>query len=162
MLKPLTFPAALLAALAIAAPASAQAPTTDTTQAPVCTGVGEDGSASCTQGDQAPDQTIGDGQTITDPADQVDGPTVPSDGDGQDQADTPKQGESHVLGETATSSSPSATPPPAPSPQPVAQPAVAAPQAKTLPFTGVDALPLVEMGVALLLMGWLLRRRLEA
>src|SRR4051812_17468774 len=77
MLKPLTLPAALLAALAFAVPASAQAPATDTPPAPVCPGTGENGTPPCTSGDQA----IGDGQVITDPADQVDGPTVPDDGD---------------------------------------------------------------------------------
>jgi hypothetical protein len=160
MVKPLTLPAALLAALAFAVPASAQAPATDTTPAPVCTGTGENGTPTCTSGDQA----IGDGQVITDPADQVDGPTVPDDGDRP--ADTPKQGEVHVLGGHATATSqpsrPAATQPAAAvSPQPtVAARPAAATSPKTLPFTGIDAGPLVAMGLALLGGGLLLRRRL--
>ena len=169
MLKPLTLPAALLAALAFAVPASAQAPSTDTTPAPVCTGTGENGTPTCTSGDQANQgtQPIGGGQVITDPADQVDGPTVPSDGD--HPADQPKQGEVHVLAGHATATS---QPAPQATPQPVAaasrpavgrgQPAepVAATSPKTLPFTGIDAGPLVAMGLALLAGGLLLRRRL--
>jgi hypothetical protein len=169
MLKPLTLPAAVLVALAFAVPASAQAPSTDTTPGPVCTGTGENGTPTCTSGDQA-DQgtdTIGDGQTVTDPADQVDGPTVPDDGD-RPPADTPKQGEVHVLAGHATASSgttaPAATTPAAstsPSAVGSRQSAESAP-VKTLPFTGIDAGPLVAMGLALLGSGLLLRRRLLA
>ena len=151
MLKPLTLPAALLAALAFAVPASAQAPSTDTTPAPVCSGTGEDGTPTCTSGDQ----TIGDGQVITDPADQVDGPTVPDDGDRP--ADTPKQGEVHVLAGHASATVQSSA---VGSPQ-TAEP-VASASPKMLPFTGVDAAPLVAMGLALLAGGLVLRRRLGA
>jgi hypothetical protein len=163
MLKPLALPAALLAALAFAVPASAQTPSTDATPAPVCTGAGENGTPTCTSGDQ----TIGGGQVITDPADQVDGPTVPDDGDRP--ADQPKQGEVHVLGGHATATS---QPTPQATPQPVAstsRSAVGSPQSaepvaaasqKTLPFTGIDAGPLVALGLALLAGGLLLRRRL--
>jgi hypothetical protein len=162
MLKPLTLPAALLATLAFAVPASAQAPPTDTTPGPVCTGTGEDGTPTCTSGDQA----IGGGQVITDPADQVDGPTVPSDGD----APTQKQGEAHVLGGRASATS---TPGAQAAPQPVAstsESAVGSRQSaepvgsaspKTLPFTGVDAGPLVALGLLFLGGGVLLQRRLR-
>jgi hypothetical protein len=167
MLKALTLPAALLAALAFAVPASAQAPSTDTTPAPVCTGTGEDGTPTCTSGDQA----VGGGQVITDPADQVDGPTVPDDGDGPADTPAPKQGEVHVLGGHATATSQPAA---QPAPPPVAstsqsavgsrQSAEPAPSAtpKTLPFTGVNAGPLVALGIAFLAGGLLLRRRLLA
>lgn len=166
MLKPLTPLAVVLAALALAGPAAAQAPVTDTTPAPVCSGVGENDPGSCTSGDQQ----IGQGQVITDPANQVTGPTTPDDGDRP--ADTPpKRGEQHVLGDAATASSPAPAAAPAPAPTPVAAAAPAprsatatatATSAKTLPFTGVNAGPLVLMGVLLLGSGLLLRRRLEA
>jgi hypothetical protein len=166
MLKPLTLPAAVLAALAFAVPASAQTtPSTDTMPGPVCTGVGENGTPTCTSGDQADQgtQTIGDGQTVTDPADQVDGPTVPDDGDGPAASDTPKQGEVHVLGDSASSgtSAPVVTSQPAArSPQPAEPAASASP--RTLPFTGIDAGLLAALGIALLAAGLLLRRRLLA
>ena len=153
MLKALPPAAVLLAVLAFAGPAAAQDPATDTTPAPVCSGTGEADPGTCTS---AGDQQIGDGQVVTDPASQVDGPTAPDDGDRP--VAQPRQGEQHVLGGAATSSSP------APATHPVAatsaQPAATA--RKTLPFTGVDARPLALMGAALLLTGWLLRRRLEA
>jgi hypothetical protein len=152
MLKALSPAAVLLAMLALAGPAAAQDPATNTTPAPVCTGTGEGDPGTCSSGGGA-DQQIGDGQVVTDPAAEVDGPTMPDDGDRP--ADKPKRGEQHVLGEVATASSPA----------PVAQPATSSPApaataVKTLPFTGVDARPLALMGVALLLTGWLLRRRL--
>jgi hypothetical protein len=159
MLKSLSPLAAILAVLALAGPAAAQDPATSTTPAPVCSGVGENDPGTCTS---AGDQTIGDGQVVTDPADQIDGPTAPSDGDGP--ADGPKRGEQHVLGDSANASSdpaPDAAPAAAPAPRPAsAAPAAATPGAKTLPFTGVDPGPLVLMGVLLLGSGLLLRRRL--
>jgi|tagenome__1003787_1003787.scaffolds.fasta_scaffold20987080_2 hypothetical protein len=168
MLKPLTLPAALLAALAFAVPASAQAPSTDTTPAPVCSGTGEDGTPTCTSGDQADQgtQTIGDGQVVTDPADQVDGPTVPDDGDRP--PDQPKQGEVHVLGDSATASSKPSAPAAASPVVSTSQSAVGSRQsaepvnsAKTLPFTGIDAGPLVAIGLLLLGGGLLLQRRVR-
>jgi hypothetical protein len=150
MLRALSPAAILLAVLALAGPAAAQDPAAGTTPAPVCSGVGENDPGTCTSGDQA----IGQGQVVTDPADQVDGPTAPDDGDGP-----PKQGEQHVLSTSATSPAAAASTTPAPAP-PTSAPAVARP-AKTLPFTGVNAGPLVLMGVLLLGSGLLLRRRLE-
>jgi hypothetical protein len=151
MLKALSPLAVLLAALALAGPAAAQDPFTDTTPAPVCSGTGETDPGTCTS---AGDQQIGDGQVITDPADEVDGPTGADDGD-RPASDEPMKGEQHVLGATASSSSPA----PAATTQPVA---AAAPRPKTLPFTGVDARQLALMGTALMLLSWLIRRRLEA
>jgi hypothetical protein len=158
MLKALSPAAVLLALLALAGPAAAQDPATSTTPAPVCSGTGENDPGTCTSGDQAP---IGDGQVVTDPANQVDGPTAPDDGD-RPPADPPKKGEQHVLGTVTASSPPPATEPAAQAqaPAPSARPAATA--AKTLPFTGIDAGPLVLMGVLLLGSGLLLRRRLEA
>src|SRR4051794_29378189 len=144
MLKALSPAAVLLAVLAFAGPAAAQDPATDTTPAPVCTGVGEDGVPTCTSGDSA-DQTIGGGQVTTDPPDQAEGPTAPDDGAGPGAE--PKTGEQHVLGEVATAGSP----PPAAARPATVNPAAAGP--KTLPFTGVDAGPLVLMGAVLLLTG---------
>ena len=162
MLKSLSPIAAVLAVLALAGPAAAQDPATSTTPAPVCSGTGENDPGTCTSAGSG-DQTIGDGQVITDPADQIDGPTVPSDGDGP--ADEPKRGEQHVLGDSATASSDPA--PAAATPAPATRPAsttsgAARPAAtpKTLPFTGVDPGPLVLMGALLLGSGLLLRRRL--
>ena len=152
MLKALSPAAVLLAMLALAGPAAAQDPVTDTTPAPVCTGSGEGDPGTCSSADVA-DQQIGDGQVVTDPAAEIDGPTIPDDGDRP--SGKPKRGEQHVLGAVATAT------PPAPVAQPAAgSPAPAATARKTLPFTGVDARPLALMGVALLLTGWLLRRRL--
>jgi hypothetical protein len=161
MLKALSPAAVLLAVLALAGPAAAQDPApADTTPAPVCSGVGENDPGTCTSG---PSQPIGSGQVITDPADQLDGPTIPDDGDGP--AAEPKKGEQHVLGDSASASSPKTSSAPttvsAPAPAPTPKPA-AATSPKTLPFTGVDAGPLVLMGALLLAGGLLLRRRLEA
>jgi hypothetical protein len=153
MLRALSPAAILLAVLALAGPASAQAPDTSTTPAPVCSGVGESDPGTCSS---AGDQTIGPGQVVTDPADQVDGPTVPDDGDAPAADSEPKQGEQHVLGTTASSPAPVAAPP-APATRPVATTGQ-----KTLPFTGVNAGPLVLTGLLLLGSGMLLRRRLEA
>jgi hypothetical protein len=163
MLKSLSPAAVLLAVLALAGPAAAQDPAVSTTPAPVCSGVGENDPGTCTS---AGDQQIGDGQVVTDPADEVDGPTVPDDGDRP--ADEPKRGEQHVLGDSASASSdpaPAAASAPAPAARPAsttsaARPAAASPE--TLPFTGVDAGPLVLMGALLLGAGLLLRRRLDA
>jgi hypothetical protein len=158
MLKALSPLAVLLAALALAGPAAAQDPVTDTTPAPVCSGTGETDPGTCTS---AGDQQIGDGQVITDPADEVDGPTGADDGD-RPASDEPKKGEQHVLGNSATASAPApaaAQPAAVTSTQPVA---AAAPRPKTLPFTGVDARQLALMGTALMLLSWLIRRRLEA
>jgi hypothetical protein len=162
MLKAFPPAAVLLAVLALAGPAAAQDPATSSTPAPVCTGVGESDPGTCAS---AGDQTIGDGQVITDPAAQVDGPTAPDDGD--HPADQPKRGEQHVLGDSASASS---DPAPAPAPAAAAHtPASASPPAaatatspKTLPFTGIDAGPLALMGVLMLGSGLLLRRRLDA
>jgi hypothetical protein len=151
MLKALPPAAVLLAVLALAGPAAAQDPATDTTPAPVCSGTGEADPGTCTS---AGDQQIGDGQVITDPADEIDGPTVADDGD-RPAAEGPKQGEQHVLGNAASSSSP------APATTTHVQ-AAAATRPKTLPFTGVDARTLALMGTALILLSWLIRRRLEA
>jgi hypothetical protein len=163
MLKALSPAAVLLAVLALAGPAAAQDPATDTTPAPVCTGVGETDPGTCTSAGQTGDQTVGSGQVITDPAAQVDGPTAPDDGDRP--ADQPKKGEQHVLGDSATASSPkpSSVPTSASAPTAAPQPAAAAAASpKTLPFTGIDAGPLVLMGVLMLGSGLLLRRRLLA
>jgi hypothetical protein len=151
MLKALSPAAVLFAMLALAGPAAAQAPaTTDSTPAPVCTGTGEADPGTCTS---AGDQTIGDGQVVTDPAAEVDGPTAPDDGD-RPAAAAPKRGELHVLGNSASATS-------APRATATARPA-AAPSAKTLPFTGIDAGPLALMGVLMLGTGLLLRRRVAA
>jgi hypothetical protein len=161
MLKALSPAAVLLAVLALAGPAAAQDPGTGTTPAPVCSGVGENDPGTCTSAGQTGDQTIGQGQVITDPADQVDGPTAPDDGDRP--ADAPKTGEQHVLGDSAIASSPKTSSAPTSAAAPAAATQPAAPVAagpKTLPFTGVDAGPLVLMGVLLLGSGLLLRRRL--
>jgi hypothetical protein len=160
MLRALSPAAVLLAVLAIAGPASAQAPDTGITPAPVCSGVGENDPGTCTSAGSG-DQTIGQGQVITDPADQVDGPTVPDDGDAPATDSEPKQGEQHVLGTTASSPAPAAAPAPAATQAPATHP-VAATSQKTLPFTGVNAGPLVLMGMLLLGSGLLLRRRVEA
>src|SRR3954464_15531943 len=130
MLKALSPLAVLLAALALAGPAAAQDPVTDTTPAPVCSGTGETDPGTCTS---AGDQQIGDGQVITDPADEVDGPTGPDDGDGP-TSDEPKQGEQHGLGEAATSSSPAPA-----APRPAALPAPAAPAPRRSPRRGPGA-----------------------
>jgi hypothetical protein len=162
MLKALPSVAAILAVLALAGPAAAQDPATSTTPAPVCSGVGETDPGTCTSAGSGDDQAIGGGQVITDPADQVDGPTVPDDGDGP--ASEPKQGEQHVLGNSATASSPktSSAPTQAAAPAAAPRPAAATASPETLPFTGIDAGPLVLMGVLLLGSGLLLRRRLAA
>jgi hypothetical protein len=164
MLKAFPPAAVLLAVLALAGPAAAQDPATSTTPAPVCTGVGESDPGTCAS---AGDQTIGDGQVITDPAAQVDGPTAP--GDGDHPADQPKRGEQHVLGGSASASSDPAPAPAAAAAPAAATPASASPPApaaatspKTLPFTGIDAGPLALMGVLMLGSGLLLRRRLDA
>jgi hypothetical protein len=163
MLKALSPVAVLLAALALAGPAAAQDPVTDTTPAPVCTGTSETDPGTCTSAGQTGDQTVGNGQVVTDPANQVDGPTAPSDGDGASAE--PKKGEQHVLGNSATASSPTKTssaPTHTAAPAATPQPAAATTSPKTLPFTGIDAGPLVLMGTLLLGSGLMLRRRLEA
>jgi hypothetical protein len=163
MLKALSPVAVLLAALALAGPAAAQDPATDTTPAPVCSGTGETDPGTCTSAGTTGDQTVGNGQVVTDPANQVDGPTAPDDGDRP--AAEPKKGEQHVLGNSATASSPTKTssaPSAAATPAAASQPAAAAASPQTLPFTGIDAGPLVLMGSLLLGSGLLLRRRLES
>ncbi|MEA2427897.1 MAG: hypothetical protein QOF37_1525 [Thermoleophilaceae bacterium] len=167
MLKQLTLLAALFAALAVAGPAAAQQPATDTpTQAPVCSGTGESDPGTCTSGDSAdgaPQQTVGDPQVITDPAAQVDGTaTTPSDGDG------PLRGEQHVLDARRSSSATPGTPKAAPraarhtatvsAASPAPAPAATAATAKTLPFTGVNAGYLALAGALLLGAGLAIRR----
>src|SRR3954462_775717 len=154
MLKALSPLAVILAALALAGPAAAQDPATDTTPAPVCSGIGETDPGTCTS---AGDQQIGDGQVVTDPADQIDGPTARDDGD---RPAEPKQGEQHVLGESATASSPApAAAAPVATSTAQAQP-TAATIPKTPPFTGVYARQLILTVTALMLLSWLIRRRL--
>lgn len=161
MLKALSSVAVLLATLAFAGPAAAQDPATSTTPAPVCSGTGETDPGTCTSAGPTGDQTVGNGQVVTDPANQVDGPTAPDDGDRP--AAEPKTGEQHVLGDSATASSPktSSAPSAAAAPAAASQPAAAAASPKTLPFTGIDAGPLVLLGSLLLGTGLVLRRRLE-
>ena len=176
--------ATVLAALAVAAPAAAQTPTVavpDT--APVCIGVG-DQTISCSSGgdqtDPATDPgTVGDGQVISDPSDQI---------EGGPRSGGPKRGELHVLGdnsnsatassgqgETAPPASASATVPAeqpaqatagsastAAAPDPVRERAAATRSAnpKELPFTGINGGLLALCGVALLAGGLALRRSL--
>ena len=168
--------ATLAAALVFAAPASAQGtgPVVPD-EAPVCTGVG-DTVTSCSNAGEAPEDpaaTVGSGQVITDPADEIDGPKVEDDsGTAQPQ----ERGELHVLPAAAQeSSAPTAAPAPAATTttSPVGGPReddVAAARAastgtagaKTLPFTGVDAGPLALIGAMLLAAGLGLRRTVRA
>jgi hypothetical protein len=114
---------------------------------------------------------VGEGQVITDiatetepPPGEDDGTDIPPVDDGTPAAEPPepdasgRRGEVHVL-DSATESDAPATPAPAPSTSPpataAASPAAAparpvAASAKNLPFTGVDAGPLVLIGLALL------------
>jgi ribonuclease E len=172
--------AALAAAFVLAVPAYAQARAGDVSpEAPVCSGTGEDGPATCSSGDSG---TVGQGTVVTDPADEVDGPGSGDDEDTPDAA--PQRGELHVLGAATASSSPqqraqpaSSTAPPAPAPapaQPAADPAPASHPApvseaaarrpassRELPFTGVNAGLIALMGAVLLGSGLALRARLE-
>jgi hypothetical protein len=151
--------AALVAVLAPAAPALAQ--TADPGTQPGTTAVQVDGV------EPPDDGTVGPGQVITEPAEEVQpaaggddasGPEdVPlaADGDAVDPSpDPPKRGELHVLGTGASSSNPA----------PVAAASTSAPRAAasagpaTLPFTGVNAGLLALAGATLLAAGLLVRR----
>ena len=166
--------AVVAAALCVAAPASAQvAGPVIPDEAPVCTGVG-DTVTSCSNAGEAPEDpgaTVGSGQVITDPADEIEGPKV------DDDATTPQpqeRGELHVLPAAAQeSSAPAAAPAQTSATSPVTGPreddAAAARAAstgtagaKTLPFTGVDAGPLALLGAMLLAAGLGLRRTVGA
>jgi hypothetical protein len=167
--------ATLAAALAFAVPASAQGTgPVIPDEAPVCTGVG-DTITSCSNAGEAPEDpaaTVGSGQVITDPADEIEGPKV------DDDAATPQpqeRGELHVLPAAAQeSSAPAAAPVQAATTSPVStgprEDDVAAARAastgsagaKTLPFTGVDAGPLALIGAMLLAAGLGLRRTVSA
>src|SRR3954471_16387867 len=120
----------------------------------------------------AQDGTVGQGQVITDiatetepPPGEDDGTDIPPVDDGQPAAEpepdaSGRRGEVHVL-DSATESEAPATPAPVSVPA-TATPATAAASsapaasrpraasAKTLPFTGIDAGPLVLIGLALL------------
>ena len=160
--------AAIAAALLAAAPAGAQAtgPVVPD-EAPVCTGVGETVTSCSSGGDVAEDPatepgTVGPGQVITDPADEIDGPKTSDDSGVKPQ----ERGELHVLPAAAEESSPA--PQPSSSAAQATQPVATAPatpaagSAKTLPFTGVDAGPLALLGALLLAAGLGLRRTLGA
>jgi hypothetical protein len=153
-----TLLAALAAALAIAAPAYAQEPI-------VCEGVGES-TTSCSTGDEtvAPEETVGEGQVITEPADEVD----PKEEDDEFEAG-PKRGELHVLGGAANASSGRSAA--AQQSSELRTATATAPEAtgtrraaggETLPFTGVNGAYLALAGMALLATGFGLRRAAAA
>src|SRR4051812_43711591 len=120
-----------IAVLALAAPAWAQG------QAPICSGTGENGAATCTSGG---DRTVGAPAVVTDPVAEVEG--------------RPMRGELHVLAAQADSSSVAAAKPHAPKPAP----ARGTTGQRTLPFTGIDAWLLALGGLILLEIGIRLRR----
>jgi hypothetical protein len=141
--------ATVLALLLSAAPAFAQDP------APVCSGAG-DVTSDCTSG-----PAVGQPDVITDPADEVQ-----NDGETGGEPVDPRA-EQHVLGDSATASSPDtaepvAAPVAAPASTPVAAPAAAAPARGELPFTGVDAWLIALAGSGLLAAGLALRLRAAA
>ena len=161
--------AVIAAALLAAAPAGAQGtgPVVPD-EAPVCTGVGATVTSCSSGGDVADDPatdpgTVGPGEVITDPEDEIEGPKVED-----DSGDKPQErGELHVLPAATSQSSPATEAAPSPAqaaPQPVASApaAPAAGSAKTLPFTGVDAGPLALIGALLVAAGLGLRRTLGA
>jgi hypothetical protein len=106
-------------------------------------------------------QVVGEGQVITDMATEVEPPPGEDDGTDIPPVDdgTPapepepdasgRRGEIHVLDARSSTSSPAAAP----------SAAAVSRRPATLPFTGVDALPLTLIGLALLASGLLLRRR---
>ena len=160
----------LATALLAAAPAPALAQDAGPVvpdEAPVCSGVG-DSVTTCTSGGDVVEEpgTVGPGQVITDPADEVEGPKTSDDSGDQPQ----ERGELHVLPAAAQQSSPAPQEQETAGAAPAAQqPAVTAQSppsgtagAKTLPFTGVDAGPLALFGALLLAAGLGLRRTLAA
>jgi hypothetical protein len=161
-----TLLAVTAAALCLAAPASAQQGTlVIPDEAPVCTGVGDTTTACTTDGTDPGGETVGEGQVITDPADEIE------DVDSSVEA-APKRGSLEIEGGTSASSSaePASAPaapavpaaadaaPAAGAPAQVTTAAPSSPSAKTLPFTGVDAGPLALIGALMLLAGLGLRR----
>jgi hypothetical protein len=109
----------------------------------------------------APDDPVGPGQVITDPASETeptpDDVAVVEDTSGtvtEELADEPgtKRGELHVLGTGRKESSPVASSAPAAATQAPA-PAPRASATKTLPFTGVDAGAIALIGLGLLAAG---------
>jgi hypothetical protein len=155
---PLLAVVAIAALLALAAPAMAQ-----TAVDPGTTAVQQDGI------EPPDDGTVGPGIVITDPADETepgeqDDPSdladatsevddAADDADESDPAATPKRGELHVLGATA-STRPAAV---------AAQPrAAASATPATLPFTGVNAGLIALAGAALLAAGMMVRRTTAA
>ena len=163
-----TLLAAMAATLLLAAPAAAQQGTLVVPdEAPVCTGVGDTTTACTSDGTDPAPETVGEGQVITDPADEIE------DVDASVEA-APKRGALQVEGGTSASSSAEAESPPvaeaaatpvrdsAPAQATTAAPSSSSAAAKTLPFTGIDAGPLALMGALMLLSGLALRRRLAA
>jgi hypothetical protein len=159
-----TLLAAMAAALCLAAPAYAQQGTLVVPdEAPVCTGVGDTTTACSTDGSDPAEPTVGEGQVITDPAAEIE------DVDASVES-APKRGTMELEGGTSASSSaePASSPAPAPvsdevaaiAPADAAKSVQSGPSAETLPFTGVDAGPLVLVGALMLLSGLALRRRL--
>jgi hypothetical protein len=171
-----TLLAVFAAGLCAAAPAHAQEGTLVVPpDAPVCSGVGDVVTECTSQGDPTGDQpaTVGSGQVITDPADELgEEPAPTEDFDGRPD----ERGEMHVLPDARQASSPStAAEPPAGgwtsyAPISAQQQDVASSgsaraggaNAKTLPFTGVDAGPLALLGAMLLAAGLGLRRAARA
>ena len=158
------------ASLSLAAPAYAQQGTLVVPdEAPVCTGTGDTTTACTTDGsDPTPEQTIGEGQVITDPADEIE------DVDASVES-APKRGTMEIEGGTSGSSSTDAVnapPPTAPvavsdeaaavAPADAAKGIVTGPSPETLPFTGIDAGPLAMIGALMLLTGLALRRTARA
>lgn len=164
-----TLLALIAASLCLAAPASAQQGTLVVPdEAPVCTGTGDTTTACTTDGsDPTPEQTIGESQVITDPADEIEDVDASVEG-------APKRGMMEIEGGTSASSSSDSESAPAVTPVAVsdeaaviapadaAQGTVTGPSPETLPFTGIDAGPLALIGALMLLTGLALRRTARA